>query len=92
MEQVGSVRLGVQRSPSRQTGRFPTKYVRAANVTPAGIDVSDILEMDFTPVERGIYALRDGDVLLTEASGSHLRSEDPLSGAMRFPAVAFKTR
>jgi type I restriction enzyme S subunit len=70
MEQVGSVRLGVQRSPSRQTGRFPTKYVRAANITPAGIDVSDMLEMDFTPVEQGTYALRDGDVLLTEASGS----------------------
>jgi Type I restriction modification DNA specificity domain len=70
IEQVGAVRLGVQRSPSRQTGRFPTKYVRAANITPNGIDVSDLLEMDFTPAERETYILRNGDVLLTEASGS----------------------
>jgi restriction endonuclease S subunit len=70
IEQVGAVRLGVQRSPSRQTGRFPTKYIRAANITPKGIDVSDLLEMDFAPAERETYTLRDGDVLLTEASGS----------------------
>jgi type I restriction enzyme S subunit len=70
IEQVGTVRLGVQRSPNRQAGRFPTKYVRAANITPNGIDVSDLLEMDFTPAERETYTLRDGDVLLTEASGS----------------------
>jgi type I restriction enzyme S subunit len=68
--QVGTVRVGVQRSPNRQTGRFSTKYVRAANITTHGIDVSDLLDMDFTPRERQIYALRDGDVLLTEASGS----------------------
>jgi type I restriction enzyme S subunit len=70
IEQVGTVRLGVQRSPDRQTGRFPVKYVRAANITTHGIDVSDLLEMDFTPRERQVYALRNGDVLLTEASGS----------------------
>jgi len=44
--------------------------VRAANITPEGLDLTDLLEMDFTPAERAIFALHVGDVLLTEASGS----------------------
>ncbi|MBB1152508.1 restriction endonuclease subunit S [Amycolatopsis dendrobii] len=67
---VGDVRLGRQRSPDKHTGRYSTKYVRAANITPAGLDISDLSEMDFTPDERLVYSLRVGDILLTEASGS----------------------
>jgi type I restriction enzyme S subunit len=70
VDQAGAVRLGRQRSPDKHTGRHATKYVRAANITPAGLDLSDLLEMDFTPRERQIFALADGDILLTEASGS----------------------
>jgi type I restriction enzyme S subunit len=70
MDQAGAIRLGRQRSPDKHTGRHATKYVRAANITPEGLDLTDVLEMDFTPAERVIYALRVGDVLLTEASGS----------------------
>ncbi|WP_181769995.1 restriction endonuclease subunit S [Bradyrhizobium sp. UNPF46] len=47
-----------------------TRYVRAANITPGGMDFSDLLEMNFTPAEREVFGLRAGDVLLTEASGS----------------------
>jgi type I restriction enzyme S subunit len=39
-------------------------------VKPAGLDLTDVLEMDFTPAERVVFALRAGDILLTEASGS----------------------
>ena len=67
---AGSVRLGRQRSPDKQTGLHPTKYVRAANITPDGLNLTDLLEMDFTPQERAIFTLSPGDVLLTEASGS----------------------
>ena len=67
---AGSVRLGRQRSPDKHTGQYSTRYVRAANITPAGLDLSDLLEMDFTPRERMIFGLSAGDVLLTEASGS----------------------
>jgi Type I restriction modification DNA specificity domain len=70
VDQAGAVRLGRQRSPDKFTGRHATKYVRAANITPEGLDLTDLLEMDFTPAERTIFALRVGDVLLTEASGS----------------------
>jgi type I restriction enzyme S subunit len=64
------VRLGRQRSPDKQSGRFTTKYLRAGNITPSGLNLSNVLEMDFTPVEREIFTLQDGDLVLTEASGS----------------------
>ncbi len=70
IDQAGAVRLGRQRSPDKHTGRYATKYVRAANIRPEGLDLTDLLEMDFTPAERAIFALHVGDVLLTEASGS----------------------
>ncbi len=43
---IGAVRLGRQRSPDQHTGQFATKYIRAANITANGIDVTDVLEMD----------------------------------------------
>lgn len=67
---VGEVRLGRQRSPDKLTGRSPCKYLRAANITPDGISVEEVLEMDFTAAERQVFLLRAGDVLLAEASGS----------------------
>lgn len=70
VDKVGAVRLGRQRSPDKHTGDHPTKYLRAANIKPAGIDLTDVLKMDFTPSERVIFGLRLGDILLTEASGS----------------------
>ncbi|WP_295458091.1 restriction endonuclease subunit S [uncultured Thiodictyon sp.] len=70
MEQLGEVQVGRQRSPSKMKGECPAKYIRAANIIEAGIDFSDVLEMDFTETERETFHLRCGDVLLTEASGS----------------------
>jgi type I restriction enzyme S subunit len=70
VEQLGYVQLGRQRSPDKLKGISPTRYIRAANITEAGIDFSDVLEMDFSEQERATFALRAGDVLLTEASGS----------------------
>ena len=64
------MRLGRQRSPDRHTGKFATKYIRAANVTAAGLDLTEVLEMDFSPAERKSFRLLRGDVLLAEASGS----------------------
>jgi len=45
-------------------------YLRAANVTWKGLDLSDVKEMDFTAIESVTYELRPGDLLLSEASGS----------------------
>ena len=70
VEQLGDVQLGRQRSPDKLKGISPTRYIRAANITEAGINFSDVLEMDFSEQERATFALGTGDVLLTEASGS----------------------
>lgn len=67
---VGSVRLGRQRTPANATGQFMTKYIRAGNITARGLNLSDVLEMNFTPSERTIFRLVDDDVLLIEGSGS----------------------
>ena len=45
-------------------------YLRAANVTWDGLDLSDVKEMDFNPSELETYRLEPGDILLGEASGS----------------------
>ena len=70
VDQLGDVQLGRQRSPDKLKGISPTRYIRAANITEAGIDFSDVLEMDFSEQERNTFELQVGDVLLTEASGS----------------------
>jgi len=44
--------------------------MRAANITEQGVDFNDVLEMDFSSTERQTFALKAGNVLLTEASGS----------------------
>lgn len=67
---VGSVRLGRQRSPASATGQFMTKYIRAGNITARGLDLSDVLEMNFTPSERLVFQLAENDILLIEGSGS----------------------
>ncbi len=68
--EVGDVQLGRQRSPKRAVGPNMRPYMRAANVTWNGISLHDVKEMDFTPEEFETYALRRGDLLLSEASGS----------------------
>jgi type I restriction enzyme S subunit len=68
--QVGTVRLGRQRSPDRHTGQFATKYIRAANIAKDGLDLRHVLEMDFSPAERETFRLEPGDILVAEASGS----------------------
>lgn len=70
VDQLGEVQLGRQRSPGNVSDKYPTKYVRAANLTEKGLDLSDVLEMEFLPKEKEGYVLRPGDLLLSEASGS----------------------
>lgn len=68
--QAAEVRLGRQRSPEHESGEYPAQYLRSANVADGRLDLSDVKTMNFTPVERAIFALADGDVLMTEGSGS----------------------
>ena len=70
LEAIAEVRLGRQRSPARALGPNMRPYMRAANVTWNGMDLADMKDMDFSPGEQVTYRLRDGDILLSEASGS----------------------
>ena len=72
IRQVGSVKLGRQRSPAYLTGNWPMPYLRVANVLDGFIDYSDVLEMDFTETERKIFSLRPGDILLNEGQSLEL--------------------
>lgn len=69
---AGSVTLGRQRAPQYHSGEFMRPYLRVANVFDGYLDLSDVLEMDFTPDEFETYVLRDGDVLLNEGQSREL--------------------
>jgi type I restriction enzyme S subunit len=70
VEQLGDVQLGRQRSPKNRSDKYPTKYIRSANLTEAGLDLGDVMDMEFLPHEKDTYRLHAGDILLAEASGS----------------------
>lgn len=70
VDEIADVRLGRQRSPDQALGPNMRPYLRAANVTWNGLDISDVKEMNFDPHEVPSYVLQKGDILLTEASGS----------------------
>jgi len=68
--EVAGIQLGRQRSPKNHTGPHMRPYLRSANVTWSGIDVSDVKEMNFDPSEAATFELQPGDLLLNEASRS----------------------
>jgi restriction endonuclease S subunit len=64
------VDLGRARSPENAHGPSMVRYLRAANVKNGHLDLGSVAEMNFTPTEQRAYALRRGDVLVTEGAGS----------------------
>ena len=64
------VLIGRQRSPKRAMGPSMTPYLRAANIKDGHLDMSDVKEMDFDADEREKFGLSEGDVLVSEGSGS----------------------
>ena len=70
LKDVAEVRLGRQRSPKNHNGDRMRPYLRAANVGWDELRLDDVKEMQFTAAEEATYRLEDGDILLTEASGS----------------------
>jgi type I restriction enzyme, S subunit len=65
-------------------------YLRAANVTWRGFDLTDVKRMDFRPSEQEIYRLRPGDVLLSEASGSPTGVGKPAVWHDEIPGCCFQ--
>ncbi len=67
---LAEVSLGRQRSPDKAVGPNMVPYLRAANVKDGRLDLEDVMSMDFSPSEQTTYALRPGDVLVTDGAGS----------------------
>jgi type I restriction enzyme S subunit len=72
IREVGEVKLGRQRSPEHHRGPCMRPYLRVANVFEDRIDLTDVLEMNFTPQEYEIYKLEHGDILLNEGQSLEL--------------------
>lgn len=70
LSDVAEVRLGRQRAPKNHSGDSMRPYLRAANVTWAGLNLDDVKRMNFTDEELEVYRLVPGDIVLSEASGS----------------------
>jgi|HubBroStandDraft_5_1064220.scaffolds.fasta_scaffold43237_2 type I restriction enzyme S subunit len=68
----GSIQLGRQRDPTQMSGRWMRPYLRVANVLDGFIDYSDVLAMNFTPLERETFSLKPGDILLNEGQSLEL--------------------
>ncbi len=67
MEELVEVQLGQRRAPEfARLKKYP--YLRAANITWKGLDLSDVKSMGFRAPEP--LFLQKGDVILNEASGS----------------------
>ena len=90
VQQIGFVQLGRQRSPKTISKKHPTPYIRAANITNKGLDLSDVLDMEFSPDERERYALREGDIVLAEASGSASQVGKPAVWHDELPLCCFQ--
>ncbi len=89
-EAMGDVQLGRQRSPKNQSKDYPTKYIRAANITESGLALDDILEMEFSPQERRTFTLQAGDLVLSEASGSASQVGKPAMWRGEIPDCCFQ--
>lgn len=88
--EIGEVCLGRQRSPQNVAKDYPTKYIRAANITEDGLDLSDVLEMEFNPLERKKYFLKYNDIVLSEASGSAKQVGKPAIWKNNLPDCCFQ--
>ncbi len=89
-ESVGTIQLGRQRSPRNRSKDYPTKYIRAANITEKGLDLDDVLDMEFGPHELSAYRLEKGDLVLSEASGSAAQVGKPAIWDDQIPNCCFQ--
>ncbi|WP_439358849.1 restriction endonuclease subunit S [Bradyrhizobium sp. DASA03007] len=90
IDQIAEVQLGRQRSPKDHEGPHMRPYLRAANVTWSGWDLTDVKEMNFTPAEFDTFCLKEGDILLNEGSGSAKEVGKPAVWRGQIPNICFQ--
>ena len=85
---ISEVQLGQQRAPIHAAAEKPYPYVRAANITWKGLDLTDVNHMGFPNPAR--YRLEPGDVLLAEASGSPSEVGKPAIWRGEIPGACYQ--
>jgi type I restriction enzyme S subunit len=90
LDEVAEVKLGRQRSPKNHTGTRMRPYLRAANVTWHGLDLSDVKKMNFTEEESRVFELQSGDIVMAEASGSAHEVGKPAIWRGQIPGCCFQ--
>lgn len=88
LSDVAEVQLGQQRAPVHAEAAVQLPYVRAANITWSGLDITDIKTMGFPNPAR--YRLADGDILLSEASGSAKEVGKPALWRNEIPGACYQ--
>jgi type I restriction enzyme S subunit len=90
LNEIAEVKLGRQRSPKNHTGDRMRPYLRAANVSWRGLELSDVKEMNFTEEESQVFELRPGDIVVGEASGSRSEVGKPAIWRGEIPECCFQ--
>ena len=88
LDAIADIQLGQQRHPDHAAAAVVIPYIRAANITWAGLDLSDVKAMGFPNPKR--YNLEVGDVLLSEASGSPMEAGKPAIWQDEIPGACFQ--
>lgn len=88
LDSVADIQLGQQRAPVHAMATTQLPYIRAANVTWGGLDLTDVKTMGFPNPER--YRLERGDLLLSEASGSPMEAGKPAIWRDEIPGACYQ--
>lgn len=72
LRDLGEITLGLGRNPSRHSGPSMRPYLRVANVLEDKIDITDVMQMNFSDTEFQRYKLATGDILLNEGQSLSL--------------------
>jgi type I restriction enzyme, S subunit len=85
---LADVQLGQQRHPDHANAERQVPYIRAANITWDGLDLFDVKTMGFENPKR--YSLEDGDIVLSEASGSPMEAGKPAIWRDEIPGACYQ--
>lgn len=66
LEELGSLKIGQQKSPRFTKGICLHPYLKVGNVSDGRLKFNSVEEMDFDEAALAKYRLEDGDILLTE--------------------------
>ena len=88
VEEVGRLQLGRQRAPKYHAGANMRPYLRVQNVFEDRIDLSDVMEMEFSEADFERFELHSGDVLLNEGQSPEFLGR-PAIYRNQLPGVCF---